>query len=178
MTNLATAISGTSSVTSVEPRDPQHQVRHSPVRCGSRQATAARSTEQERNEPSRPAERPGSRSSGADARTCGFPRAHGAGARPLARLPMGTIRSDQAHAEVGHGLACAAGQRRPARAAVPRPATHGDHRTCRDGRGGPRARVHKRSSVAPDGGALLAHPHRRETTGARCSGCRPALDSA
>jgi len=32
--------------------------------------------------------------------------------------------------------------------------------------------------LSPDGGALLAHPHRRETTGARCSGCRPALDSA
>jgi integrase len=30
---------------------------------------------------------------------------HGAGALPLARMPMGTIRSDEADVEVGHGLA-------------------------------------------------------------------------
>jgi hypothetical protein len=43
--------------------------------------------------------------------------------------------------------------------------------------GGPRARIHQRSPVAPDSGALFAHPHRRETAGARCPGCRPTLDA-
>ena len=42
----------------------------------------------------------------------------------------------------------------------------------RDERGGPRTRVHQRSSVALDAGALLAHPHRPGTTSARCPRCR------
>ena len=38
--------------------------------------------------------------------------------------------------------------------------------------------VDQRPPVAPDAGALLAHPHRRETAGARRPGRRPARDSA
>ena len=139
----------------------------------------ARSTEQERDEPSRhPAERLGDRSRGAHARTRRSARAHGAGALPLARVPVGTIRSDEADAAVGHGLARAAGRRRPARLAVPRPAAHGHHRARRDGRRRSRARIDQRPPVAPDAGALLAHPHRREAPGARRPGRRSAQRSA
>ena len=61
---------------------------------------------------------------------------------------------------------------------VPRPAAHGHHRARRDGRRGSRARIDQRPSVAADAGALLAHPHRRETPGARRTGCRSAQRSA
>ena len=109
----------------------------SPLRCGSGQAARARSTEQERDEPPRyPAKRIGRRSDCANVRARGSSRTHRARALPLAGVPVGPLRRQQPDAEVGHGLARATRRGAPAGAPVPRPATHGDHRTGRDGRGG------------------------------------------
>ena len=52
----------------------------------------------------------------ADVRARRSARAHGAGALPLAGLPVGPLRPDEADAEVGHGLARAARRRGPATA--------------------------------------------------------------
>ena len=55
---------------------------------------------------------------------------------------------------------------------VPRPAAHRHHRARGARRRRPRARINHRPPVAPNAGALLAHPHRRETAGARRAGRR------
>ncbi len=146
-----------------------------PVRRRSREEARLRPAQQERDEPPRDSpQRVGAHSHRTDGRTRRPARAHRAGTLPLASLPVGAVRSDAADVEVGHGLAGVAGGRRAAPLPLPRPAAHGDHRAGRTRCRRPCAGVHQRPPVAPDAGALLAHPHRREAPGARRPRCRAA----